>query len=395
MRQPTKQSTDQLFHAIRSFIDVQFFVSSYDDRPPGMLVSLIGLVLVAAATAASQPWLDRHFLPSFLVSRVWFVRIEIAVRVTAGLIGVGLIAFARPIATRLKPIPWIPILGAIVLALVMSEVVLDRVQLRPAEWRAEAEEPRRQPDSRLGWVFAPARSAHAANRGGQTIEYVFDTHGYRVHHVGDEIDLTRPSNLFVGESIMFGDGLPYDASVPAQVQTSMHIQSINAAVYGYSADQTYLRLEEELHRVRHPVAVVALFMTELFGRNLDDDRPHLGMGLRWMPAQQHNRLLTLAGLLVPFRRAQTIETGIAVTRDVMRALVDISRAHGAIPLVVVPTIGPETEPQRVLRTRIFEGSGVPYLLIELDPSWHIPWDHHPDARASHVIAERISDRLRR
>jgi hypothetical protein len=114
-----------------------------------------------------------------------------------------------------------------------------------------------------------------------------------------------------------------------------------------------------------------------------------------MPAQQHSRLLTLAGLLVPFRRERTMETGIAVTRDVMRGLADITRAHGALPLVIVPTIGPEAEPERALRTRIFDGTQVPSLLIQIDPAWHIPWDHHPDARAAHVIAERIVERLRR
>src|SRR5258705_2446916 len=32
-------------------------------------------------------------------------------------------------------------------------------------------------------------------------------------------------------------------------------------------------------------------MTALFGRNLDDDRPHLGPGLVWRPAQPHWRLV--------------------------------------------------------------------------------------------------------
>ena len=43
-------------------------------------------------------------------------------------------------------------------------------------------------------------------------------------------------------------------------------------------DQIYLRLVRELPQFRRPTAVVAIFMTELFGRNLDEDRPHLGPG---------------------------------------------------------------------------------------------------------------------
>ncbi|HXD74081.1 MAG TPA: hypothetical protein VN628_10110, partial [Vicinamibacterales bacterium] len=245
----------------------------------------------------------------------------------------------------------------------------------------------------LGWIFQPARTAYAANRGGETIEYVFDANGYRVRNADRPIDLTKPSNLFVGESVMFGDGLPYDASIPAQVETSLGIQSVNAAVYGYSADQTYLKLERELQRIPHPVAVVALFMTALFGRNLDDDRPHLGPGLVWQPAQQHGRLVGLAALLVPFRREETVERGIGVTRDVLGAIVNLSRAHGATPLLVVPTIGPEADTERALRRRLFDGGDIPYVLVELDPAWHIPWDHHPDARAAHVIADAIARRL--
>ena len=63
------------------------------------------------------------------------------------------------------------------------------------------------------------------------------------------------------------------------------VQSVNMAVYGYSTDQMYLKLERELPRFRQPEAVVLLYMTALFGRNLDDDRPHL----RRRPARRRAR----------------------------------------------------------------------------------------------------------
>ncbi len=362
-----------------------------------MAVSLLGILLIGAAVAASQSWLDHHFLPSFLVSRLWYVRIETAIRITGAASGLALFLAARPLSARLRAIGAVRLLqvaGAMALALVVSEAVLQRVHLRPKEWREELEEPRREPDARLGWIFTPARAAIATNRGGESIEYVFDAHGYRVRDRTTQVDLARPSNLFVGESVIFGDGLPYDASIPAQVEAALGVQSINAAVYGYSTDQTYLKLERELQRVQHPIAVVAPFMTGLFGRNLDDDRPHLGAGLTWHAAVQHGRLITLAGLLVPFRRERTVEAGIAATRDVLRAIVNLARARGAAPLVVIPTMGAEAEPERLLRERIFDDPRIPTLLIELNPDWHIPWDHHPDARAAHAIAAAIAARLR-
>src|SRR5204863_2973463 len=133
--------------------------------------------------------------------------------------------------------------------------------------------------------------------------------------------------------------LDWDESVPAEVGAILNIQSANLAVHGFSSDQTYLRLQDELPRFRHPVAVVTIFMTALFGRNLDDDRPHLGPGLIWLPAVEHTRLKSLATLLVPYRSDTTVERGIAVTRDALRSMVAQTRARGAIPLIVVPQFG--------------------------------------------------------
>ena len=59
-----------------------------------------------------------------------------------------------------------------------------------------------------------------------------------------------------------------------------------------------------------------MFMTTLFGRNLDDDRPHLGPGLEWLPGVGHGRLRSLVQLVAPYRSDETVERGIAVTREI-------------------------------------------------------------------------------
>jgi hypothetical protein len=354
-------------------------------------VFLAGLALVLAALGATQPWLDRHFLPSFLVSREGYVRIETSVRLALAAAGTGLMIGARRVASTLTRA--LGIAAAVVLALGASEVVLRNVRPRPAEWRTVDEEPRRQPDSRLGWTFVPARAGYDTS-GGRTIEYAFDAAGYRVRRVDQPVDPERPSILFAGESVMFGDGLTYDESVPAQVEAMLGTQSVNMAVYGYSTDQMYLKLESELPRFRRPAAVVALYMTTLFGRNLDDDRPHLGPGLTWLPAVRHGRLMTLARLAVPFRRDVTVERGVVVTRQALRAIADLTRSRGAAPLVVVPQIGREDAAERGLRRRVLDDTDVPYLMVEIDPAWHVPWNRHPDARAAHAVAVAIAERLR-
>jgi hypothetical protein len=154
----------------------------------------------------------------------------------------------------------------------------------------------------------------------------------------------------------------------------------------------YLRLARELPRFRRPVAVVGIFMTELFGRNLDSDRPPLGPGLARLPAEHRPRLLSMAALLVPYRRDTTVERGVAVTREVLRALVQLALEHGATPLVVIPQFGFEADAQRMLRERIVTPD-VPSLFVPLDPDWRLPWDRHPNARAAKVIAAAIAARL--
>lgn len=362
-----------------------------------IVVALIGIALLTIAVAARQPWLDRHFLPSFILPRSWYVRLETTVRIGLGAFGAWLAIVARPRIGRLmevRAIGALTIAIAAVLALAASELVLRRVAPEDAEGRWMREEPRLQADPRLGWTWVPARTVRSAI-GGRLVEYTFDRAGYRVRRSDEPVDPERPTLVFTGESVMFGEGLTWEESIPAQVGASLGIQSANMAVRGFATDQAYLRLQMELPRFRRPVGVVSLFMTSLFGRNLESERPHLGPALVWLPPVRRWRVASLARLLVFYHGEAVIERGIAVTREVLRATAARARARGAAPLVVVPQLGPEAEAERALRHRVFDGLDVPWVLIEIDPAWHLPWNRHPNARAARAIAAGIVDRLRR
>ncbi len=357
-------------------------------------VAIVGAILIAVALAATQHWLDRHFLPSFLVSRRWYARLETSARVI--LAGIGLLALVlrRPIARLAARVPARPLHIALAAALALGagELVLSVAYYRTGESRWMREEPRRRPDPWLGWTLVPGRTGRGSI-GGRVVEYAIDAAGYRVRRVDEPVDPQRPAILFTGESVMVGDGLTWEESIPAQVGAMLDVQSANLAVDGFGTDQAYLRLRMELPRFRRPVAVVSLFMTSLLGRNLQSDRPHLGPGLVWLPPVRRWRLEALARLLVFYHGEAVIDRGVAVTREVLRATVDLARARGAMPLIVVPQFGHEEEPERALRCRILDGAGVPYVLIEIDPAWHLPWNRHPNAHAAHVIAEAIANRL--
>ena len=360
-------------------------------------VAFIGSTFLVCAIVANQRFLDRHFVPSFFLPRHWYVVLEMSGRLAFAAVGVWLLTAARSrvghFASR-SPARALQVVIATVLALGASNLMLRHVHLRPAEWLSSKDEPRRQPDARLGWTWVPGRTGQK-RIGGRVIEYAIDAAGYRVSRLDQPVDPEQPTILFTGESVMFGEGLSYEESIPAQVAAMTGIQTANLAVHGYGNDQGYMRLQSELPRFHEPVALVSLFMTALFGRNLDQDRPHLGPGLAWLPAEQRPRLASLAKLLVPYRADATVDRGVTVTREVFRATSELARTRRAMPLLVVLQFGHEEQPERLLRRRILDDANIPYALVEIDSSWRLPWDRHPNARAARTIAAAIVTALQK
>lgn len=360
------------------------------------VVALLGILLLGCALIANQRFLDKHFVPSFFLPRNWYVMIQTVARLAMAIVGGWLAFIARSWVGRFAartPGRLLQSCGAVLMALLISELALSHVLMRPGEWLSPTDEPRRQSDARLGWTWAPAREGYKSI-GGRVIEYSIDPAGYRVSSVDKRVDPEQPTILFTGESVMFGEGLTYSESIPAQVGSMMGIQTANLAVHGYGNDQAYLRLDSDLPHFRQPVAVVSLFMTALFGRNLDQDRPHLGEGLVWLPAKKQSRLASLTKLVVPYRTERTVERGVRVTQEVLRATSELARARGAVPLLIVLQFGDESQPERMLRRKILDDAGIPYAFVDIDSSWRLPWDRHPNVRAAQKIATAIAAQLR-
>jgi hypothetical protein len=361
-----------------------------------LAIALVGVALFAWAIVANQAWFDRHFLPAFFVSRRWYVVLESIGRIGAAVIGIGLVFFMRGRVGRLvarQPVLVINMAVAILLAFGVSEVILSELHAHAAEQEPYGQEPRRRVDARLGWTFVPSRAVEHLERG-RRVTYAFDAHGYRVRSLDEPVDVDQPTLVFTGESMIVGEGLTWDESVPALVGSMLGIQSANLAVSAYATDQAYMRLQGELPRFRRPIAVVTVFSPSLFDRNMDSDRPHLGPALVWQPPVKRWRLLEIIRLLVRYRKQETIERGIAVTREILGATMQLAGSRGATPLIVMPQFVPESTEEERLRHRIVDGSGLPIVRVELDGRWRIPGDRHPDARAAHAIAEAIAARLR-
>jgi hypothetical protein len=94
-------------------------------------------------------------------------------------------------------------------------------------------------------------------------------------------------------------------------------------------------------------------------------------------------------MFVPYRTSGAIATGVSLTREVLRETANLARAHGAAPIIVVPQFGHDDPPDQALRRSIFDGTGLSYVFVEIEPGWRIPWDRHPDARAARRIADAV------
>src|SRR5256885_1804908 len=361
-------------------------------------IAFVGVLLFSSALLANQRCLDHHFLPSFNTSRSRYVWIESIVQIAIAAIGATLaLVVRRPLGKFIAyhPARALQIILAILLAFPATEFVLRIRHRRVAmaeEYPAEIE-PSRQLDPRLGWIFVPSRTGHQ-RVGNRTVEYAIDSAGYRVRSLDEPVDPDRPTIVFTGESMMVGERLMWDESIPAQTGAMLGLQSANVAVSGFANDQAYLRLQTELSHFQRPVAVVTLFAPLLFDRNLNDDRPHLGPGLVWLPAVHRWRLATIFKFLAPYRSDEEIERGVSVTREVLRSTIDFARARGAVPIIVVPQFIPEEDEEWEIRSRVLDEAGLPYVWVQLDASWRVPDDGHPEARAGHAIAVAIANQLR-
>jgi len=359
------------------------------------LVAVLGIGWLAAALCFDRGWVQRHILPEFFQPRDEQFRSLAIVRTVFLLAGVGLVWPLRQRvgrwAARRSPgalaADVLPTLVAIVLAFGAGEFLLRNLPWFATHQLPAQNEPLRRRDPVLGWAYAEDRVGRGV-LGGRMIEYAFDKAGHRVRAEGQQVDYARPTILFVGESIVGGHGVTYDETIPGRVEALTGLQSANLAVGGYATDQMYLRFKAEWPRYRHPRAVVILFMPALFHRNLEHDRPHLDASLAWSPPSGDWRLVQIARRLVPYRSDQDLADGVLMTRQALGATVRMARARGAVPLILVPQLTPETEEEARIRTQVL--AGLPYLQVTVDPSWRVPNNRHPDARADAKIAEAVA-----
>jgi hypothetical protein len=367
-----------------------------------LMIACIGLVPILLAAAADQDWADRHFLPTFAWSQESQQELIMGARMLLALSGLVLLVLIRPIATRAagkghgrRLLLWVLggllALGAIAGAM---EAMLQTRTWHAAQDRLASRDPLRRRDDLLGWTANPNRHNEPIVDG-RRMDYTTDRFGYRVRSPGDQTDPERPSILFAGESFLFGYGLLWSESIPAQIQAMTGIQAVNMAVNGYAGDQSYMRLRQELPRFTRPVAVVVPFLPMVFHRNLEVDRPHLDAALRWQPGQPPSfRLGELARRALRYWSSDAIDAGVEMTQAMLRATIAAARARGALPIILVPQFRSQEPAETALRRRVLDAAHLPYLVVLLDDGWRLGQDRHPNARGAAAIAAALARAMR-
>jgi len=108
------------------------------------------------------------------------------------------------------------------------------------------------PDRDLGWVGNPRYAVDGVS---------YDAQGYRTTPGPAAATLAEPPILVVGDSYAHGDEVKDDETWPAQLQALVGRRVVNAAVTGYGLDQTVLRAEQAVARVK-PAALLLGFIAD-------------------------------------------------------------------------------------------------------------------------------------
>lgn len=362
-----------------------------------VIAAVLGVAILLLALRMDGGWQWRHFLPTWAWPWSTQERILLGLRLVVAAIGVAVLALLRPWLTRAfaagRGRAALVSLATATIAVVAAFAVTEGV-LHTRTWSSVQErwdqEPLRVRNAEYGWEFEPNHAGSVVLQG-HTVHYATGPFGYRAARAGEGPDFKQPTIVFAGESVVFGYGLDWPDSVPAQVQSITGIQAANIAVNAHATDQSLLRLRHELPRFSRPVAVVIPFMARLFDRNLDTDRPHLDSRLRWHPATRPPlRLVELARRVLRYRSSAAIREGTLMTRAALQADIALVRARGATPIVLVPQYLPEDRREAAIRRDVLDAAGIRYLLVPLEPALRNPRHGHPTPRGARVIAQAVA-----
>jgi hypothetical protein len=385
----------------------------------GVGVVALGCTLVAGMLA-DRRWFDRHVSWPFYLGRP--VGMEHAIRI--GFAGVGLLVLvalrwvgARWLgrrrlaeetgvgAPRFTPWPALRIALALGMAFVAAEGAM-RLVKRWAHGPGSSDYELRvgQPDPLFGWAARPSHTT-TFNDHGRSYSYAVNALGFRSRTESDRPDLAKPTLVVTGESIASGYGLDFDDTFAARCGRDLGLPVVDVAEGGYGIDQAYLRLQRALDQTARPAVVLTVVVFLYLGRSLRDDRPRLildeGGAFKLVPPASgffaRLRLRDIIHNRVSYVSEANLQQALAFVRSAIAATARLARAHGAIPVFIIPSLGPERSlddhDEAWLIREVFPDPALPFVLVDLGPELLFPHDGHPNARGAKKIADAVEAKL--
>jgi len=354
-------------------------------------VIVAALALLAFAWHCDEAWFDKHvFLPQ-----------QFFIPASRGIVFWARTTAATTAALLLLLVPRLPhgasarrLLVALLLTLPAAEGLLrwrTRRLIRPELLAAMDALTASHP--RYGFTLAAAID-RVQPMSGRAIRFRTDSKGRRIP--GAPIDPALPSLVFTGESTVAGFGLQWEETFPALLGERFHLQVVNLGSPAYRADQSWLRLEDALPELDHPVAVIAVFMPGLVGRSFAGQRhprarPSPSSGVEILPPEPPTFVERL-GIYRLWRHLYwsdaEVEEGLRSLAVVLRDMGALAKARGAPCIFLVTGRTPEW-----MLHELFEAAALDYVVVEV-PEKELLAEGHPGPAGSIRIADALEARLR-
>ena len=365
-----------------------------------VLGALAASMLVIAAPM-DRPWFELHFMRLRCAVDQGDLRSMTVLRAMLVAGGVAGLLGLRPLGRWLKRgaagTMLLRVAIAAVLAIVVSDLLLRSRSRAGKPPLVLIQLPPIRDDARLGWRYDGPRTTVLVDDE-RAVMYAVDPSGARVHAQTDAIDPSRPTLLFVGESVTFGLGVHWEEAFPTLVGRSLGTQVVNAAVHGYGDDQIYAMALERLSELRRPTAVVWLVMADLLERDVATWRGRLDATAEGtlLPIPEQPKLARESPVIALFERLGPWQSGgsVLIARSIYTAMDAAARARGADPLFVLTNYQraclPDASGRPSIEGLLFDGLPLHHVRVDLDPTAIIHTNGHPDPSSHARLAAAVT-----
>jgi hypothetical protein len=367
------------------------------------LCACCGAALLLALRGMDAAWFEHHIVQPcyYLAPAPGLLR---KIHWTFGIAGGLFLAAAWPLGRWISGGPLNERLAAMVriaiaasLGLVAAEIILRASENHTTLWRADKLEfVIGRADARFGWVFLPSHSWRMGARDHKT-NYFIDAWGDRAQSEKNLPDPRLPTLIVSGESTAVGHAVEYEQTFAALMGKDLGLQVVNTAAGGYGADQALLRVEDAISRLQQPRAVAVTFLPVMLSRAVQDYRTRFVLrdgGLALAPPASsffaHLRLRDFFVNEVPYVSESSLAESRLVTAAVLRRTAESARAHGAAPVFIAISLGPQRpldeHAEAAILRQLFVDQSLPWTLVDVEASELVPWDGHPGPAAHRKMA---------